>query len=349
MERAMHPMFPGRHGQRGISLVEVLVAMTLGLVLTAAVVQIYLSGRRNQVLQESLTGRQETARFAAQAIERDAKMAGFRGCLRDVGNVRNSLVDPTDFLNDYGQFVTGFDAGAGAWTPALPATIADANPVAGTDVLTLRAADDPGNVFLTADMATDASDMVTRDDFAAAPLAPGDIAVITDCGGAAVFQVTGFNAASGDLVHDIGGAFVPGNATKDLDRRFPAGSQVFRVRTTSYFIAPSTNNTGPALWRRDGDTPAIELAEGVENLQVLYGEDTDGNRAPDVYVTADAVGDWQNVVALQVALLVAGVQDRVADEDPRDFDLLGEVVGPFADGRLRRVFNFTVALRNRLT
>lgn len=335
--------------ERGLSLVELLIGMTLGLVLTAAVVQIYLSGRRNQTLQESLTGRQEATRFAAQAIERDAKMAGFRGCLRDVGNVRNSLVNPTDFLNNYGQFVTGFDGGGGAWNPGLPATIAGANPVAGTDVLTLRTADDPGSVFLTANMASDTADMVTRDDFATAPLGVGDIAVVTDCGGAAVFQVTGFNAGTGDIVHDIGGALVPGNASKDLDRRFPIGSQIFRLRNTTYFIAPSTNNTGPALWRRDGANAPIELAEGVENLQVLYGEDTDGNRAPDAYQTADAVGDWRNVVAIQVALLVSGVQDRVAEEDPREFNLLGEVVGPFDDGRLRRVVNFTVALRNRLT
>lgn len=344
----MRPVVPGRTGQRGISLVEVLVGMTLGLVLTAAVVQIYLSSRRNQVLQASLTGRQEAARFAAQAIERDAKMAGFRGCLRDVGNVRNALVDADDFLNDFGQFVTGFEAGGGGWVPDLPPTIADADPAPGTDVLTLRTADDPGSVLLTADMATDSSDLVTRDDFPADPLAPGDIAVVTDCGGAAVFQVTGFDGDTGAIRHAVGGAFSPGNDTADLDRRFPAGSQVFRVRTTSYFIAPGGNGTGAALWRRDGDNPAIELAAGVENLQVLYGEDTDGNRAPDTYVAADAVGDWQNVVALQVALLVAGVEDRVADEDPREFDLLGEAAGPFDDGRLRRVVTFTIALRNRL-
>jgi type IV pilus assembly protein PilW len=335
-----------RSAQRGISLVEVMISMTLGLLITAAIVQIYTSSRRNQVVQESLAGRQEAARFAAQIIERDAKMAGFRGCLRDVGNVSNSLVDPDDFLNDYGQFVTGFDAAAGAWNPALPATIADADPLPGTDVLTLRAADDPGGVFLTADMATDASDMVTRDDFAAAPLEAGDIAVVTDCGGAAVFQVTGFNPASGDIVHDVDAAFVPGNASKDLDRRFPAGSQVFRVRTTTYFVAPNTDNTGPALWRRDGADEPVELARGVENMQVLYGENVGGTR---IYRTAADVDDWQNVVSVQVALLVAGVQERVTETDPRSFDLLGEVVPAFDDGRLRRVVTFTVALRNRLT
>jgi type IV pilus assembly protein PilW len=335
--------------QRGISLVELMISMTLGLVLTAAFVQIYLSSRRNQDLQASLTGRQEAARFAAQAIERDAKMAGFRGCLRDVGNVRSALNDPNDFLWNFADYVGGFEADGGGWAPGLPASIAGAAPLAGSDVLTLRTADDPGGVFLTVPMPTDSSELVTRSDFGAAPLAAGDIAVVTDCGGAAIFQVSSFAAGSGEIAHEPGGGLVPGNASVDLDRRFPDGAQVFTLRTTSYFIADSEAGTGPALWRRDGADEPVELAAGVENMQVLYGEDTDGNRAPDVYVTADAVVDWRRIVSIQVALLVAGVQDNVADEDPREFTLLDQVVGPFDDGRLRRVIGFTVALRNRIT
>jgi type IV pilus assembly protein PilW len=92
-------------------------------------------------------------------------------------------------------------------------------------------------------------------------------------------------------------------------------------------------------------------------MQVLYGEDTDANESPDIYRTADDVADWRRVVSLQVALLVAGTQDRVADADPRTFDLLGVEVDPNAglspgelpDGRLRRVLTFTVAMRNRLS
>ena len=95
---------------------------------------------------------------------------------------------------------------------------------------------------------------------------------------------------------------------------------------------------------------AQELAEGVENLQVRYGVDTDGNTTADEYRTANNVGatEWANVVSLQVAILVTGVTDRVVETDPRQFTLLDQVVGPFADGRLRRVLSFTVALRNRL-
>jgi type IV pilus assembly protein PilW len=199
-------------------------------------------------------------------------------------------------------------------------------------------------------MANASADPVTVVDLDPALLAVNDIALITDCGGASIFQVTAFDTGTGTIVHNAGGA-APGNASKNLVRRFNAGSQVFTIRTTTYFIRNSANGTGPALWRRSGDVAAPqELAEGIENLQVLYGLDTDGNQAADEYRTANNVSaaEWGRVVSLQVALLVAGVTNRVAEADPRKFTLLDKQVGPFADGRLRRVVTFTVALRNRL-
>lgn len=332
----------GRRRQAGIGLVEIMISLVLGLIVTGAIVQIYLTTKRQNDMQGSLTGRQESARFAAQIIQRDAQMAGYRGCLRDVGNVTNSLNTPNDFLYRFGRHVEGFEDGVGA-----PASIT--NVVANTDVLTLRTVDDPG-LFTTAAMGNATADPVTTAGLDPAPLAVNDIALITDCGGAAIFQVTGYDTGTGAIVHNTGGS-APGNASKNLVRRFAAGSQLFTVRTTTYFIRNSDNGTGPALWRRSGGVAAPqELAEGIENLQVLYGVDTDGNQTADEYRTANnvAAADWANVVSLQVALLVAGVTDRVSETDPRTFDLLGEVVGPFDDGRLRRVVTFTVALRNRL-
>lgn len=330
------------HRQSGIGLVEIMISLVLGLIVTGAIVQIYLTTKRQNDMQGSLTGRQESARFAAQIIQRDAQMAGYRGCLRDVGNVTNTLNSSTDFLYRFGRHVEGFEDGVGA-----PASIT--NVVANTDVLTLRTVDDPG-IFTTAAMGNATADPVTVAGLNPAPLAVNDIALITDCGGASIFQVTGYDTGTGAVVHNTGGA-APGNATKNLVRRYAAGSQVFTIRTTTYFIRNSENGTGPALWRRSGNVAAAqELAEGIENLQVLYGVDTDGNQTADEYRTANNVSaaDWLNVVSLRVALLVAGVTDRVSEEDPRTFDLLGEEVGPFDDGRLRRVVTFTVALRNRL-
>jgi type IV pilus assembly protein PilW len=336
--------------QRGIGLVEIMIAVTLGIIVTGAVVQIYLSSKRQNDMQGGLTGRQEVSRYATQLIQRDLQTAGFRGCLRDLGTVVNTLNNPTDFANNYARHVEGFEDVVSADLPA-EITAGGNDVVADTDVLVIRTVDDP-SLQLTANMVTSSSDPVTVPGLdAAAPDTPatGDIMLVTDCGGSAIFEVTAFDEGTGTIVHDAG-AGSPGNSSKNMVRRYTAGAQLFTLRTTTYFIR--NNAAGiPGLWRRVGDGEPQELAEGVENMQVLYGEDTaGGDQVPDVYRTADAVADWNDVVSLQVALLVSSVRENVADADPRTFVLLDEAaVGPFADGRLRQVVSFTVAMRNRLS
>lgn len=359
--------------QTGFSLIELMIAMLLGLLIVAGIYRIYLSTKQSQILAEALSARQETIRYVSTRLAQDVRMAGYRGCQPDTGEIRNTLnPDPadsggardefthTDFLYRYERYVEGFDAQGSDWTPALPDEIDQL--VDGSDVLTIRAAIDP-EVFVIKEMPNTSADIKTNP-LSPAPLHDGDIVMITDCDAAAIFQITrynldnspnshGVNATFGNIVHNAGngaGLPSPGNWTKDLGRRWPVGSQLIRIGTISYYVRPSANGTGPALWRAiDGQTQ--EIAEGVENLQVLYGEDSDGDRVADVYRRADAFADtaaWRRVVAIRVALLVAGTRNRAGSSDARRFDLLGTELGPFDDGRLRRVVNLTFALRNRL-
>src|SRR5690606_2559993 len=120
--------------------------------------------------------------------------------------------NPDTFLYDFAVHVEGFDAQAGNWTPALPAAIAGVSP--GTDVLTVRTVDDTG-VFITQAMPTSSAALKTNDDMSPPPLTIGDIALVSNCGGAAVFQVTQYTVANGNIVHNAG-IGIPGNATQDL-------------------------------------------------------------------------------------------------------------------------------------
>lgn len=338
-----HPALP--RGQAGIGLVELMIAMTLGLLVVSVGFQIFLSSKRTFDVQASLIQRQEATRFAMNLVGRDLLTAGYRGCLRDLGVVRNTLNDADTFPYDFAVHVEGFDAQGGIWAPALPAAISGVTP--GTDVLTVRTIQDTG-AFITQSMPTSSAALKTTDGLSPAPVAVGDIALVSDCGGAAIFQVTQYTIANGSIVHNTGSGEIPGNATQDLGRRFEAGAQLFTLRTTSYYVADSTSGDGTALFRRNGTGPAEELADGVENLQLEYGEDTDGDGVPNVWRTAGAVARWDRITAVRVALLVASVRGRMSDTDQRQFDLLGETVGPFDDGRLRRELTTTLALRNRL-
>jgi Tfp pilus assembly protein PilW len=250
MSRSVVPASAGIRRQRGIGLVEIMIAVTLGIIVTGAVVQIYLSTKRQNDMQGGLTGRQEVSRYATQLIQRDLQTAGFRGCLRDLGTVINTLNDPTDFPNNYARHVEGFEDVVSADLPA-EITAGGNEVVADTDVLVIRTVDDP-NLQLTANMVTSSSDPVTVPGLdAAAPDTPaaGDIMLVTDCGGSAIFEVTDFDEGTGTIVHDAG-AGRRATTARTWSVVIPAGAQLFTLRTTTYFIrnnAPAFPGCGGAL------------------------------------------------------------------------------------------------------
>ncbi len=335
--------------QQGLSLVEIMVAMVLGLVITAAVFQTYLSARRTQQTQEGLATRQESLRFATMLITRDLRMSGYRGCLRDGGRVVNLLKDDDKFLFRFNRHIEGFDANGDDWEPKIENGIEEDEIVVGTDVLAVRTVFGT-EVLTTVAMPNRLAPLTVASNILAPLLKStgGDIVLVTDCGGATIFQVTSFLNATGIINHIVGGLGIePGNRVAQLNRIYDRGAQVMPIATISYFVRESETGSGPALWRQIGDADPVEMVEGIDNLQLRYGEDTSGDLTPDVYRRADQVVDWTRVTAIEVALL-ASSRDPVGDPDPRTFQLLDEVVGPFSDRKLRRATSFIVSLRNNL-
>ena len=88
--------------QTGISLVELMVGLTLGMLLVGVAVSIYLSGRQTSRVVDTVGRLEESARFAVETIEQDIRMTGFRGC----NGVANS---PVNTLNSSGSFINRFD------------------------------------------------------------------------------------------------------------------------------------------------------------------------------------------------------------------------------------------------
>jgi type IV pilus assembly protein PilW len=126
------------------------------------------------------------------------------------------------------------------------------------------------------------------------------------------------------------------------------GSQVTAIETIIYYIRASGSGRGPALWRIVGNQPPQELVEGVERIEVQYGEDTNGDRLVDVYSDADDVTNWARVLSVSLAVLMRS-PDAAGELAPsgQTFDMLGTTVGPFTDRRPRILFTTTATVRNR--
>lgn len=89
------------------------------------------------------------------------------------------------------------------------------------------------------------------------------------------------------------------------------------------------------------------VAEGIEDLQFLYGVDTSGNDAVDSWLTASNVSNWSQVVAVQVCMMVRSIEDGVLDAAQTLTNCLGKSVTA-NDRRLRRVFTSVFVMRNRV-
>ena len=139
-----------------------------------------------------------------------------------------------------------------------------------------------------------------------------------------------------------------------MSKAYQADAEIFALISRSYSIGTNANGNR-ALYRENIAGNREELVEGIENMQVLYGEDTTGDRVPNEYVPAHEVGDMDNVVSVRVSLLAYTIEDRVA-EDNQTYDYEINNNGGFASGtsftaadkRIRRAFTSTVSLRNRL-
>ncbi len=332
-----------RRMQSGMSLIEMMIALVLGLLLMAAVFQIYLSGRQTQQLQTALISRQESLRYATLHLKRDVAQAGWRGC-------SSRSIDYVDTLNPNPAYlfhngVQGNQATLGTWLPPLDPAIGSVLP--GTDVLTVRYGTDTG-IYVREDM-PDSSAVIKINldaDLAKINNGVGQVALITSCAGSALFQMTGYSVSSGTLGHNTGFDPPIGNSTKDLGKAHRAGAKIMLIDTVRYFLRESPDGTGPSLFRMVNDDPAVELAKGIEDMQLRYGVDADLDDVPEAYVTAELVADWRNVVAVRVGLLAVSLDGATSEDNPNVYNVLDRTVGPFTDRRLRRVLNLTLGIRN---
>lgn len=345
-----------RKGHSGFSLVELMVAMTIGFIVVGAVGYLYIGTRGAFRTTDNMSRMQESARYALDVLSRDLRMAGYRGCASASGVFNNILNSNTQTAYKFNEALSGYDASGGVWLPALPSGAGGLDALlirSGTDAFILRGAFGSGASVTQQPGNTSADLKVTPDH----DLEIGDLAMATDCTHATVFQVTQLNTpATGtgkNVVHNSG-AGLPGNSTNDLGHNFVNG-EVIKMQSKTYFIREGKGSTAAnrrySLWEFDnyrapsGNNPA-ELVGGIENMQIEYGIDTSGDHAADSYVTAGTVTNWDQVVSVRVSLLAVSPDDNVVTS-PQTYNYNKASVDA-ADRRMYQVFTTTIGIRNRL-
>lgn len=363
----------GRKADTGFTLVEVMVALLIGAILSGAAISVLVTSKRSYEIQDDLARLQENARFAMDQMMRDLRMAGYFGCMADIGKVTNHVVGGAGTLFDALIGLEGFEANAApaatTWFPSAstadtPPTIGAIAAIAGSDLVTVRylAPDDPFTV--EAPFMPQSSAVLHA--AAGNGLVQGEIIAVSDCSSADVFQISNSNPdGSGTIGHNTGAATVPGNENNPpvpgcpggvshcLSKVYEGDAVLMRLRAVRYFVGQDAG--GPALYRVaavvTGTTaaPAAQrLVDGVEMLQLTFGEDTDGDDAADTYRTANAVANWSQVHTARIGLLVRTVDQygEASDVAAANLNVNGQDFVVPDDRRRRRVFTATVELRN---
>lgn len=362
MSRTTNPVMLVR--QRGLTIVEIMVAMVLSLILTAGVVEVFIGSKNTYRVNDALSRLQEDGRMALEYMSRDVRMAGFQGCSR-YGPVTNTLNSTTNIAYDFAVGIRGYD-NVGAPLPAALGTLNPA-PNAGTDVIVVRRqADNPVRIVqnnngaqLFVEVTGTEAGACANGTSRVSGICEGDILMVSDCRKSRIFQTGNIQTTGSggnitlNITHPASGT--PGNAISSWggasapeDERFGDDAEIVKVATYIYFIANNPNGI-PSLYRQDGITAAVELAQGVENLQILYGVDTsptDINQSADVYQDAGSVASWDDVVSVRLHLLLRTIDNNLA-EAAQTYRYVDVDINA-GDRRIRKEFTSLVALRNRL-
>lgn len=323
---------PSFRRQLGMTIVELMISMTIGLVILGAVGALFINVQHSARNAESMSRIQENARFAVELMARDIRMAGFIGCSNlETGTVNTIAKAPVEPLQA-SNALRGQDAPSG--------TIAGITLVGGDTIAIKRGTG--RDVFLM-DTPSTTEIKINRNPEIPDNFVTGDVLLVSNCTHADVFRVTNDPSVGSSITiehgEDANDGFRIGNYKQD--------AFVMRLSRYVYFVGTNPDTNRPSLYRANTIASAgvaEELVDNVENMEIEYGVDTNNDNAADEYRTAAAVTNWESVISVRLRLLVASADNNILPA-AQSHTFNGTTV---SDRRMRQVFTTTIAIRNRL-
>jgi len=346
--------------QSGYTLIEVLVGLLIGLFLSGAAIQSYLSTKETYEITQNVNRIQEDSRFATFFLSRDLRETTNMGCIKAVRNILpnttnltdltvkvggwdhddTSLGDEVTLTGNYANSTTrskweGLNTGA---DDELPSNI---DSISFSDSLVVKKI----TPLETAVIATTLD--LTEISISGYTPRVGEVLVVGDC-----FRSDQFEVAT---VNGTGPFTVTPTGTNDFGVNWGPSARLYSITHTNYHVGLRDGADLPSLFRQDSlpTAPLEELVEGVESMQVLYGLDLSGDGDANRYVSARdlATADWVNLASIRVGFLFVspGGKDLTAStEGDQEYQVAGGInfVEDGDDPDLRYVANVTVKTRN---
>lgn len=312
----------GTSRQCGFTIIELMVALVINLLIIGGVLQLLSSSLRVFGLQEANSQIQDNARFTLEILKRDIRMAGNWHCSPGLTNHVSPL--SPEYVDFDRANLVGTDGGTAP--DSIFVAMVDPNPV------TLKSP-----MLNTADALNVGGTTALK---------KGDVILINDCHHADIMQITNDDAGStGRLEHLSILGNTSSNISGVLSHAYQSGANVFHVRRVIYRI--EVDATGESWLVREENGAAERMAAGIEDMQIVFGEDVNADQSADRYSTADGITNTSAVVSVRLELLLRS-DSAVTVFSPNAVTFNGKT-RTFDDRKLRKTFTSTISIRNRQT
>ncbi|EDN68833.1 type IV pilus assembly protein PilW [Beggiatoa sp. PS] len=313
--------YPKKYSQ-GLSIIEIMVALVISSILMAGVYTIFNNSKKTYILQGEMAELNDNARFIMDELKHVISKAGYAGCQ---GTYTNPFLNSQD-----NQTIQGISS-----STVFPAS----------DILDINNFFQPldvnvPNLPLVNPIVLDTNSMV--------PVST-DTIWIGNCSFApqsySILTITPATTPWTNPIIDIGSLINTYNPPYDI---YMQNQLTYRVEAQSGVFGLVKCISGNCN----------TLIEGVQNIQIRYGIDTDGNRIPDQYVDAGTmIASGNNVISIRVTLLMRTINKRGIGTpgNPKTFNLDSnlsynphEANTEREEGYRHRLFTTTIFVRNSI-
>lgn len=301
--------------QRGVSLVEVMISMTLGLLVLAAMTTVFVNNSQSRREMNKAAEQLENGRYALQILKDELSMAGFYDTLVHVPSGATSAAPCSDTIAD--------------WDDTMEVSVEGINAGSFACITTARA--DTGMIFVQR-----ASTAVE----AGAPVANVPYLQVSLCGTEYADSTTRYKLATSAAGFDL--------KAIDCDTALAPIRQYFR--RILYIDENNVAGDGiPTLKRVDRGAggalgAAVALVEGIEDLHFEYAIDTNGDGSPDDFKETPDPADMNDIVGVKVWLIARSILPTGGYTDNKSYEFGTKAAYEPGDNFKRHVFNTYIEL-----
>lgn len=273
--------------QAGLTLVELMVAIVLSMLLMLGVIQIFLGSKATYVSNQELSQIQESGRFAVELLSQDIRNAGYTG--QCFGQTESHVAGGKFWSRTEGP-ILGWKAGE------APAFVG----AGGAEGLFIQFAVGDGIHFVGASTNTAANSKIEWSAGVSSSLKENTVAVIADGLGCDLFKVAAVTDNS-----------ITKDGASDWSHDYQIDFELLNFNSVAYYVKDDGGT--PTLFRTYfdhnlGKNDSHALVAGVESIKLEYGVSNNQADLSKVaikeYVEADAVTNWESVLAVRLILNV---------------------------------------------